>query len=206
MDVDANSPPVVFCSKCANMTLTRHIISQYTLSYPYRTHMFACPKCGDPFIYLTNIHGTVIKQLYPQSLHRPLSQSVPNDVQEIFREAEDVMGTSPRCVPLICRSLLQQILRPLTDKQDNLYSQIEEYLSSAGMDKEELAVFMAYIRLSGNDMAHLNGDAVFTPTLENCERILSAMEDIFYSLYEKPARAKALKESNGKIKDAIEKR
>ena len=158
-----------------------------------------CPRCKSPFLFLgiTEKYYTQY-QIYPECGHRVLHESVPENVKKVFREVEDVRSISPRCVPLICRALLEEIVSStgIPDRV-KLGQKVREYLASVDMNDTDIETFMNYIVETGNDAAHKIDDK-FVPTDEECEYIMYATEEVFRELYERPAKAKTIKERGKK--------
>ena len=193
---------VAHCPECnlevsLNYTAATH--KQYAKKLGnYHVSICTCARCSGPFIFFHMDSTNQCYRFYPQGGHVPLHYSIPENVKKVFREIEDVRPISPRCVPVLCRALFEEVLKSTKIPDRNkLYQKVEEYLKMVDMKGSDIEIFMKYIVVSGNGTAH-KIDEEFVPTNDECDYLLYAMGQIFHEIYEVPAVANEIK-NKGKL-------
>lgn len=172
-----------------------------------------CPSCKKFIIHLLHKNTTTgnIKKsflVYPKSISRtPLSQDIPENFAQDYKEACLVLNDSPKASAALSRRCLQNILREKAKvKHQNLSKEIDEVIGlkqfptylSEGIDA---------VRNIGNFAAHpikstSSGEIVGVEEGE-AEWLLDILEGLFDFYFVQPAELQRKKDTlNKKLADA----
>jgi hypothetical protein len=146
--------------------------------------------------------------VYPKAISRtPLSDDVPAEYSEDYKEACLVLPDSPKASAALSRRCLQNILRGMAKvKPSNLSNEIDEVLASKQLPSH-LAEAIDAVRNIGNFAAHTTkststGTIVDVETGE-AEWLLDVLEGLFDFYLIEPALLRKKKEAlNKKLTDA----
>jgi hypothetical protein len=144
--------------------------------------------------------------VYPKAISRsPLSQDVPDDFAEDYKEACLVLSDSPKASAALSRRCLQKILREKGEvKPQDLSKEIDEVLTKL---PTHLSNALDAVRVIGNFAAHPI-KSISTRELINVEPgeaewLLGVLEGLFDFYFVQPAELQRKKDAlNQKLTDA----
>jgi len=173
----------------------------------------ACPKCKKFIIKLGHLRvaSNTVKWsflVYPKAISRtPLSQDVPDNFAQDYKEACLVLADSPKASAALSRRCLQNILREKAKvKHQNLSKEIDEAITSKQLPAY-LAEGIDAVRNIGNFAAHpikstSTGEIVDVEPGE-AEWLLDLLEGFFDFYFIQPAELQRKKDAlNKKLIDA----
>jgi hypothetical protein len=128
---------------------------------PWEIKINRCPTCKRFIIVLNKpkaVHGFPIHEdmmVWPKGISRaPLSNDVPEEFAEEYREACVVLSDSPKASAALSRRCLQRLLREKAQtKARDLDKQIQEVLDAKSLPSH-LAEAIDAVRATGNFAAH----------------------------------------------------
>lgn len=89
----------------------------------------------------------------PQRTGPPAHLDMPPSVGELYREAQEVAGASPRAAAVLLRVALERLLAEAGRDGKNLNDAIAEYIKEGDVP-DELQQAMDVVRITGNQAAH----------------------------------------------------
>lgn len=112
-----------------------------------------CPACSRMILRLEEDHYR--QTIYPSTTNRPpLSEHVPEQYQEDYREAALVLAASPKASAALSRRCLQAVLRDQAGVgPGNLYSEIEATIEKGDLPAH-IVESLHTLRQFGNAAAH----------------------------------------------------
>jgi len=106
-----------------------------------------CSHCQQYSIWLKD------KMLYPTDSAAPLpAENMPEDVEEDFQEAKNIVNASPRAAAALLRLALQKLMKHLGEKGENLNDDIANLVRKGLPEKIQKA--LDSVRVIGNNAVH----------------------------------------------------
>lgn len=90
------------------------------------------------------------KMIYPDASGTEPSQDMPEQAKKTFREAQSILGKSPRGACMMLRLCVEQLLTELGYEQKNLADKIK----AAAPEGSPLRSILNACRLAGNEFVH----------------------------------------------------
>ena len=103
-----------------------------------------CRDCESIFVWIDE------KMIYPDASGTEPSQDMPEQAKKTFREAQSILGKSPRGACMMLRLCVEQLLTELGYKQKNLADKIK----AAAPEGSPLRSILNACRLAGNEFVH----------------------------------------------------
>ncbi|PKM75826.1 MAG: hypothetical protein CVU90_15625 [Firmicutes bacterium HGW-Firmicutes-15] len=188
----------------------------------FQVEFMFCPECHHPIVVLQEgkysayygewnrleeevIGGEITEDIiYPGESHIiNLPSEIPNEYQNIFKEAKLVLPYSSQASAALSRKGLQQVLHYLEIKDTDLYKEIDKYIEQIKPPTYILNYIHA-IRQIGNMAVHpwrnkISGE-IIEVTLEEAELSLAIFETILDFHFIQPEKTKEmLKNTNAKL-------
>lgn len=178
----------------------------------WRVDWQQCPNCKKYIIHLSNYNNSGITTksslIYPKAISRsPLSQDVPEEFANDYKEACLVISDSAKASAALSRRCLQNILREKAQvKAQNLSKEIDEVISSKQLPSY-LSEAIDAIRNIGNFATHpiksTNTGEIVDVASGEAEWLLDVIEGLFDFYFVQPAELQRKKEAlNKKLTDA----
>ncbi|MDD5568172.1 MAG: DUF4145 domain-containing protein [Candidatus Omnitrophica bacterium] len=169
-----------------------------------------CPACKKIIVCLKGKSSFGVKKflVYPKGISRaPLSQDVPDDFSQDYKEACLVINDSPKASAALSRRCLQNIIRGVAGvKKSDLNKEIEELLDTKSLPTR-LADSVDAIRVLGNFAAHpiksTNTGEIVDVEPGEAEWLLDVLEGLFDFYFVQPAELGRKRDQlNKKLADA----
>lgn len=129
-------------------------------------------------------------------LPKPVSNLLPANFARDYREAESILGDSPRMSAVMSRRILADLLETYADQKDyNLADRIDGFIQAPGVPSN-LKQNLHYLRKIGNFSAHSlknSEDVVIDATPEEADWTLKVIRDLFDHFIVAPETDKQLR-------------
>lgn len=178
---------------------------QSTRGSVWQIWKFVCPECGMPNVIVTDGSGIPRGAGTEYRLTTDfsgMSNAVPADLLEAFREAREVLRISPRASAVLSRLILQHLLAIHGFKGGTLFHHIRELRESNDPRDnlpQSLSEALDGIRGFGNLGAHPNADSesgrLILVEEGEAEWCLHVLERLIEHYYVNPARDKQVLEA-----------
>ncbi|MBD1920015.1 DUF4145 domain-containing protein [Microcoleus sp. FACHB-831] len=209
--------------KCLTTTSHTQLDDSY---YTHRTlKILMCSRCDFPTVLLYEVegnedqeeesNGSPIEREWERLIlygpKRQVHQAVPNDISEVFNQAEAILASSPRASFILCRKVLEEICTNFgiptegTNNKGkpsfvNLHERLTQ-LFQKEMIPADLQDVIQGIKELGNEGAH-STHATFTKqvTSQEAEKLLAVLDFVIYSLYVHKALQQEITEKLNNLK------
>lgn len=172
------------------------LYDRYTLE---NVNISNCYSCNEIAVWLGE------KLLYPEySFVVNPNSDMPDDIAADFREAADILASSPRGAAALLRLCIQKICKHLGEPGKNINSDIAS-LVKKGLDTRVQRA-LDIVRVIGNEAVH-PGSIDLNDNREIALKLFSLVNEVVEEMISKPARIDALYLSLPKVKiDEISRR
>ena len=180
----------IYCSSCRRYTFLTNKIQHPKDRYTYYT-ISECNNCNFFFLVERNTNGN-IKNIYPNSLPRPINEKTPDFLKKDLEEAYMCFSVDAyRATSVMARRALQSCCIEKGAKKDKKLRDQIDWLLGEQIITKDLKKWAHEVRLTGNDSAHPPEDTEKdTPvSAEDAEDILTLLEQFIEVLYITPALA-----------------
>lgn len=189
---------ILYCPHCGNTSVQTRLFEQHYRERSYwgpeaeeETHdalytVTRCATCSRLLVYSDCEDFTEQTQLgdlvFPKQA--ALSRDVPENVRNIYQEAQRVKQTSPIAFAVLCRRVLEEVCRAKGIDRPNLSAALAE-LAKQGVIPRVLSDASSLIRLIGNAGAHASDLKITVPHVWAIDNFVMA---IIEYLFLAPAR------------------
>jgi transcription elongation factor Elf1 len=140
------------CGTIAEMYWTRVKSSKgfrigNALSYEFQSQTIAVSQCRDCEKFSVWIDKAMV---YPEACGAEPHDDMPEQAKKTFREAQSILGKSPRGACMMLRLCVEQLLTELGYEQKNLADKIK----AAAPEGSNLHLILDACRLAGNEFVH----------------------------------------------------
>lgn len=186
---------VLYCPHCGNTSVQTCLLTQqfmdtfYTIpdgkksQEPATYTVVRCETCNEILVYTEHDYFSDHSETPFGDLQFPkqsaFTDSVPDAVRNIYKEAVLVKNLSPTAYVILARRVLEEICSERGVKESNLASALEK-LAKDNVIPKTLSDATTLIRLVGNAGAHASGTQITTPQVWAIDDFIKAIIEYLY--------------------------